>query len=259
MLNYIAAELYKLRHKKLLFFGMALLLALESLACLPGLWISEQERGVWLSAILLFLSAVLPLGLFVAPIFAALAFDGQHQNATLKNEVVFGIPRGRIYLGKLLAAAITGTVCAAAALAWFALMAALLMPVVVDPAGQLLLGHFGWNVLRPVFTAWLGWLSALSFTMLLLFVIKSSAGAMVIVYVVSVVGVPISAMGAGPSASRWIKLAIDVFYSTPYLRLFWGDGAGTPHPLLYAGLVCMLWVGVTTGLGVLIFQRKELK
>ncbi len=95
MLNYLSAELYKLRRKKSLYIGIAALLVLESLLFTPSLWIDEMPLAEILMG---FFTTALPCGLFLAPVFAVLAFDNQHGYATLKNEVVFGIPRSRVYL-----------------------------------------------------------------------------------------------------------------------------------------------------------------
>ena len=45
MLNYLSAELYKLRRKKSLYIGIAALLVLESLLFTPSLWIDEMPRA----------------------------------------------------------------------------------------------------------------------------------------------------------------------------------------------------------------------
>ena len=109
MLNYLGAECYKLCRKKSLFIGMAVLLVLESLVFLPMLSGEEVGRGL----AYLFLLMMLPIGLLVAPVFASLTVDDQYRNGTLKNEIIFGIPRSRVYLGKLAAAILVGTAAAA--------------------------------------------------------------------------------------------------------------------------------------------------
>lgn len=261
MLNYLSAELYKLWHKKSLFLGMAALLALESLLFVPSFWIDEQPMK---DQLLSFFDALLPMGFFLSPVFAVLAFDNQRGYATLKNEVVFGVPRSCIYLGKLIAGMLAGTAAAVVVVGWYLLLAALTVGPLMD-AG--LWGQFLINVT----SAWLCWLAALAFSMFLLFILRSSAGAMVAAYLIAFFGVPLGIIGAAPGPNGpalWIKLAVNLFYSAPFKRFwFWfgevyPSGFGPPldwSPLWYALLVCALWVGVTTALGLLFFRRREIK
>ena len=114
MLNYVSAELYKLSRKKGLWLGLGLFLLLESALFLPDvLFFGTVDNEI--DAYYCFFVSALCVGLFVPPAFAVQVYDGQQTCGTLKNEIVFGIPRSRIYLGKLLAAAVTGTAAAAAA------------------------------------------------------------------------------------------------------------------------------------------------
>lgn len=261
MLNYISAELYKLRHKKSLLIGITVLLALESLLFVPAFWVNEQPLK---DELLSFLDALLPCGLFLAPVFAALSFDNQYGHATLKNEVVFGIPKSRIYLGKLLTAMLVGTVAAVLVIGWYLLLAALAV-------GPLMEARLWEQFLINVTSAWLTWLAALSFAMFLLFAVKSSTAAMTVAYLVAFLGVPVGIVGAdlGPNGpALWIKVLANFFYSAPYKRFwFWfGEvyppGFGPPldwSPLWYALVVCALWVGVTIALGLFFFRRREVK
>lgn len=261
MLNYISAELYKLRRKKSLYIGLAVLLALESLFFAPSFWVDEiREKEVLLS----FLDALLPAGLFLAPVFAALAFDNQYGYTSLKNEVVFGIPKSRIYLGKLLTAMTVGTVAAAVVVGWYLLLCTL-------TAGPLMEAKLWAQFLINVASAWLTWLAALAFAMCLLFSLGSSTGAMVVAYLVAFVGVPLGIVGADPGPNGpalWIKLLVNLFYSAPFKRFWFWFGEVYPpgywppldwSPLTYAALVFALWVGFTTALGLLLFRRREIK
>lgn len=261
MLNYLSAELYKLRYKKSLFIGIIALLVLESLLFMPAFWIDEQpEKDVLLS----FLDALLPMGFFLAPVFAVLSFDNQHGHGTLKNEVVFGIPKSRIYLGKLLSAMLVGTVAAVVVVGWYLLLAALTV-------GPLMDARLWEQFLINVTSAWLSWLAALAFAMFLLFALKSSTAAMIVSYLVAFVGVPLGIIGAGEGPNGpalWIKVSVNLFYSAPFKRFWFWFGEIYPpgfeppldwSPLGYAVLVCGLWVGVTAALGSFLFRRREIK
>lgn len=255
MLNYISAELYKLRHKKSLFIGMAALLVLEGLLFVPAFWIDELPLA---DALVAFLDGALPFGLFLAPVFAVLAFDNQYGHATLKNEVVFGIPKSRIYLGKLLTGMLVGTVAAAMAIGWYLLLLTL-------TAGSPMEAGLWVQLLVNVVSAWLTWLAALSFAMFLLFTLKSSTGAMIVAYLVAFVGVPIGMIGAGEGAALWVRLSVNLFYSAPYKKFWYDIGKDVNRslplswgPLTYAAVVCALWVGIFTVLGLLRFRRREI-
>ena len=118
MLNYISAEWYKLCRTKGLFIAFGILLVLVTLLFFPSFWYQMPTFGVYATAYLAFL----PAGFFLAPIFAVKAFDDQYGRGTLKNEVVFGVPRYRSYLGKLSIGALTGTGAALIVLAVYLLL-----------------------------------------------------------------------------------------------------------------------------------------
>lgn len=262
MLNYISAELYKLRYKKSLFIGIVALLALESLLFVPALWIADQPLK---DELLSFLDALLPMGFFLSPVFAVLVFDNQHGCATLKNEVVFGIPRSRIYLGKLLSAMLVGTVAAVLVVGWYLLLCTL-------SVGPLMEARFWEQFLSNILSAWHTWLAALAFAMLLLFSLRSSVAAMVIAYQVAFFCVPMGIVGVDPDPGHgpalWVKVLVNICYSAPFRRFWYSFGEiYTPNfqppldwsPLWHALLVCALWVGVTTALGLFFFRRREVK
>ena len=257
MLNYVGAELYKFTRREGVFVGVALLLILESLVFLPGAMI-DMEIGNEAMVYLAFLSAALMVGLFVAPIFAVRAFDNQYGNGTLKNEIVYGIPRSRIYLGKLLAGMVAGTLCALIVVGWFLLLTALATRQASATAEQ-------WRTaLACVGICWLSWLSALSFTFFLLMTLKSSAAAVTLVYLITFIGLPISLIGGTEASSpHWFAVLCRHFYTYPYGGEVWvNDAMAVGQPMgniLQALWVCLLWVGGTTALGLILFRREEIK
>lgn len=260
MLNYVSAECWKLRRRKGLWVGLALLLALESLIFAPWFWYPDAlpYRRESLYALL---AALLFLGLFLVPIFAVLAFDDQHGHGTLKNEIVYGVPRARIYLGKLLTAALAGTLAAVAAVGWYLLLTWLLGAP--DPTGGVTL-----TALLAILAAnYLVWLSELSLTFLLLMSVKSAAGAVAAACFVTIFGSFFALIGVTEDAALGWRLAVDLFFTAPLRGMFTFDGAVGPtvfpfsatHPLLYALAVSALWVGAATALGLVMFRRREIK
>lgn len=256
MLNYVAAEFYKLRFKKSLYVGTALLLLLESLIVSPGFWVDEV--GSLLDAYLNFLEVAVSIGVFIAPVFAIAVFDDQHGKGTLKNEIVYGIPRSRIYLGKLLAGMLAGTVCALAVVGWYLLLSLL-------AAGGTVESELWPGLVKALVTDWLVWLAALSFTFFLLMTLKGAAGAIACAYMATFFGLPTALVGgAEDSGPAWLQVVCRLFYTYPLGgELLIGEEqlpAWAPaSPLLYALLVSALWVGGTTALGLILFQRREIK
>lgn len=253
MLNYVAAELYKLRFKRSLFAGMALLLLLESLIVSPMFWV--DEAGSLLDVYLAFLEVFLFLGAFIAPVFAIAVFDDQHGRGTLKNEIVYGIPRSRIYLGKLLTGMLAGTVCALAAVGWYLLLSVLAAGTVESG----LWSGLAWALAE----AWPVWLAVLSFTFFLLMTLKGAAGAIACVYLVTFLGFPAAlAGGADAGSPAWLKAICRLFYTYPLggeLLISELPAWAPASPALYALLVSALWIGATTGLGLRLFHRREIK
>ena len=68
------------------------------------------------------------MGLYLAVVVADEVFSDQYKNDTLKNEVSFGLPRRRIYLGKLVTAAGIGLLLAFLTLLVYAVLCRVLLP-----------------------------------------------------------------------------------------------------------------------------------
>ena len=255
MLNYIGAECYKLCRKKSLFIGMAVLLVLESLVFLPMLSGEEVGRGL----AYLFLLMMLPIGLLVAPVFASLTVDDQYRNGTLKNEIIFGIPRSRVYLGKLAAAILVGTAAAAVTVGW----SLLLCQLCCTPEGTLELPLT--QVLFHVACTLPLWIGALSFSFLLLMLLRSASGAMALTYLICVFGTPVALVGCGEDSSLALRLFDTLFYAAPF-RALYADQSGLRFWNLSGGLTWLScwglglgWVVVTSAIGLAVFRRREIR
>ncbi len=256
MLNYISAEFYKLRHRKGLWIGMVLLLFLECFVLFPGFALEVGGAGELRiqEVYIAFLVAVVPVGLFLAPIFAVLTFDDQYGHGTLKNEIVYGVPRVGVYVGKLTAAAVTGTICALIVLAVYFLGMFFFGRNGIVPSPEM------WDTLATTLVmGWFTWLSALCFTMFLLFVMKGPVGAMLIVYLLSVIGSPLAFIGyeVGSSEAKhgFLYWFSRLYYAAPY-QVLWSEGE---HAVLYSFLLFLGWLSVTTVLGLAIFRHREIK
>ena len=99
MLNYIRAELYKATHRLYTWIMLGLILLGEGFMFI--IWFDQRQYMTFYDAVHV-VGMMMVLG-FIATFFTCdIVFAGQHQNGTLKNEVSFGLSRGKIYLGKFI-------------------------------------------------------------------------------------------------------------------------------------------------------------
>ena len=103
MLNYIKAELWKVFRRKSCYVLAALLLFCAHLYgwLFSGGYFADLAAGVSLTMV---------TGMPLAPLLAHLVDAGSRD--TLKNELSFGLSRGRIYWGKLAAGLLLGLLLA---------------------------------------------------------------------------------------------------------------------------------------------------
>ncbi len=261
MLNYLSAEFYKLRFHKGLYVGTGLLLLLELFVFLPGIMIREQGREYIAQDVLLaFLLIAMSAGIFIAPIFAAMVFDNQSGNGTLKNEIVFGVPRSRIYIGKLVAGALAGTVIAILAVSFFLLLTYFLGG---PPKVQGLLIR---DFMEGLVSQWLVWLAAYAFAFMVMFLVGSTSSAMVLIYMVTMVS-PVMSSAIWNSDLHFVWQMIASISFTAPLTLVGasenGQGVLLPllggNTLLYALAVCLIWWGLSSVGGILILRHREIK
>ena len=154
MRNYLAAECYKVVRRKYLYIALFVVLALEGLM-VWGCWFTSSNGNPNMDfyAAVTTIPLMLSVGLYATILTGDLAFSEQYKHNTLKNEVAYGLPRARIYLGKLLVATLV------------ALLAAVIMVGVYIAGCWILLPHTGmeqagldlvWFALAGAFPLWLG-------------------------------------------------------------------------------------------------------
>ena len=168
-LAYTRAELYKVLHRPYAYIFLAVMLVGEAL--LAALWASNVTSGNTITfsdgAGILVLG--LSMGLYCCIVTGDMVFSDQYKNNTLKNEVSFGLPRGRIYLGKLLASCVTAVcLCAVMVIFYLGLCRALLPG---DPESNLITLQVVGYCLLVALPLWLG---AQALTVALYFLVKSS-------------------------------------------------------------------------------------
>lgn len=257
--NYLSAECYKAVHRKYIYIFSAAMLGLVAafmlLLRIEGM--SQSGDGmlmvqrVSVSELLGILAMALSAGLYFLMIAADIVFSDQYKYNTLKNEVSYGLPRWQIYLGKLTASALTaGILC-------LVLMGGYIgIGCVLFPAGE----DFGTNL--ATFAKWLLialplWLGGLGFFNMLQFLIKGSNAATVF-YVMVVF------LGSGfmdlmevflPALQPMADLIRTISLNTPFILL----RTQSPESVMtYAWALGMAWLTVSTIIGAISFQKKEI-
>ena len=129
MRNYLAAECYKVFHRKYLYLTLLVVLALEGLM-VWGCWFtsSNGNAGMDFHSAIITLVMLMSIGLYATILTGDMVFSEQHKHNTLKNEVAYGLPRGRIYLGKLAVSTLVAVVAAAVMLGFYMLGCWILLP-----------------------------------------------------------------------------------------------------------------------------------
>ena len=103
MSNYLRAEWYKLRCRKYLWITALIVLAAETLMFAAYGILHDSQAGMDFHTGWTNLLPLLWLGFFMPLLTGDMVFADQYKNGTLKNELSFGLSRGMIYWGKLLA------------------------------------------------------------------------------------------------------------------------------------------------------------
>lgn len=251
MLNYISAELYKVRHRRITWVLLALLLAGECLYFLLGLSGRDRSYGDLLTSFLAMLMAGMPL----AALLCAVVCSDMGGGGLLKNELGSGLTRRCTYLGKLLSAVIISLITLALVVG-LCLVVGWLFTSHPDPAqgreARLLL-------LRSLAASLPLWLGGLALAQMLFFLIPSPGLAEVIYMLWFFVGdwgvslIGDSAVGL-PAAMRQVLRPL--LLSAPFVWMEEGVGWGV---VLHNWLVGLGWVCATCGIGILVFQHREIR
>lgn len=251
MLNYMRAECYKVLRRKYL-PGFTLVILICELLLLSG-WVYTNANGNQIDFYTGGVTAVMffSLGLYLLVAIVDMVFSDQYKHNTLKNEVSFGIPRTRIYLGKLLVEILLGAVLVLLFMVFYEVLCYFaLLPGEPGSAADAMT-VVGWCLL----CALPQWLGVLAVTHMLYTLVRSSTFAAVAV--VCLVTVPpfvfnILAILGSDLCARLIRLmplslidnASTVVGDWGYLGTSWAMG--------------MLWLVVSTALGLALFKRREI-
>lgn len=256
MLDYLRAECYKLLRRSYLWIALLIVCGLE--LALVLLWAGLNGDVVHMTASVAFTMVLylLSMGYYATAITTDIVFSEQYKYNTMKNEVAWGLPRTRIYLGKLLAGSLLSAAACVVILAWYALLCALLLPG--DGAAAEALRTVGFGLLRA-FPVWLG-SQALYF--LCFFSIRgSTAAAFLGIGILAILGQLLTflALLTGASAPALADILLGVqklLLTTPLEGIT--DAIGDWNRVAWAWAVGMGWCVGATALGLWTFQKKEI-
>lgn len=254
MLNYLSAELWRMARRRAVCAGWGLYLLLTFLT---GLTFRGNPA---LECILAFQNFMV-MGLYVAMPLAGWAGGGLDRAGGLTNEVSFGLPRARIYLGKLSAALLAGTVL-------FLLTTAAFFLGALSPSAVLGLSGedralAGMELLVSMLHSLPRYVGAVSLAYFLLFTIYPAGVGTVLYYLYIVLGeltlASIRVMGMGLVGNMLNHLAEAVrpfLLTNAYFVYSYGN---VPPTLGNSWLTGALWLGVTTVPGLLLLWRREIR
>lgn len=247
MLNYIKAELWKALHHRIT-WGMTIFLVLCT--ALFGFLMNSANYAELVGAV----SVTMLTGMLVVPLLVQVV-DG-NKGETLKNEISFGLNRGRIYNGKLLAGLLLGMALCVILVAGLLAICFPLLPHDSLEQERVSLGVLGFCLLGAL-PIWCGML-ALCHAMAMAF--PGAAVWMTAYYLVFFVGQPIlaalSSLFTGGRVSPLLQ-AILMPYTLlmpPYL-----SGWLTWKYQLWCWGIGLGWGAASTAIGSLWFFRRDIR
>ena len=256
MMRYIRAEFYKVFRRKYTWVALIVLLALEGLLVAGWVFTNVNGNHVDFYTGAAMLCTMLSLGFYATLLTCDMVFADQYKNSTMKNEVAFGLPRSRIYLGKFVVELAVSLLFMAVmagfylALCWFFLYR--------DPGQDAVAMELvGYSLL----TALPLWIGVLSCTCAFYFLVRSNLWAclaslcvfMILPTVIGVAGLFVGDTGLRPVLDFLHQhMPTVMLENAPYIA---GDWAACGQ----AWIVGAIWLVVFTAIGLWGFRRKEIQ
>ena len=254
MRAYLTAEWGKAVARPYYRIYLAVMATLAAALALIWWWTGREGMfqgsfGECLSLLIPFFSA----GIYLAVIVADAVFSDQYKTGTLKNEVSYGLPRVRIYLGKLATAAAAGLLLVFLTLLAYAVLCRLLIPA----------GPEDWQAVQTFLFRLLAalplWLGALSLTMAAMFNIAHTVP-MLAVVLVCLNGLGPVFRGLIGLGLDWLSALAEALYRLT-LTAPMDLGAVSlwdPAYLLWCWGVGLLWSAGSTAVGLALFARRDI-
>jgi len=259
MLNYIRAEFYKVFRRKYTWIALGILLALEALLVSGYVFINHGGSHIDLAQALSSIFMMMSMGCYMTLLTCDIVFAEQYKQSTLKNEVSFGLPRARIYLGKFIVQLVLSVLFLVVMMAFYVALSSLTLyhdpemdRIALAALGQCILGSL------PV------WIGVQALSCACVFLINSSVAATFVslgLFAVSATVVQISGLLLSPHAIGQTLLKIYLWMPTVMLDRL-PEIVGTSEFGPYLGELCLtgaVWFAVSTVVGLFGFHRKEIK
>ena len=249
MLNYIKAELYRAAHHVTVYLVSGILFALA--LAFASMWVGPFTFPNMASL----LTVTMPVGLFMAAIMDVVVVSGVHRTGSLKNEISFGIPRSRVYLGKLTAAFLLSVMLCVLVLGGFLGLSWLLTAPGDPEETQVVLAVLGY-VVAASFPLWMG---ALGVTHMLFFVLKSEVAAACLTAYLLLLGEPMTAiftMINSEAIAAPARAVQSVMLTAPFGKY---PDALTWQRMAQNWAIGLGWLLVSTAAGLWLFRRAEIK
>lgn len=249
MVKYMRAEFYKVLHRKYTYGFLVVILLLEALLVAGWAYTNANGNDVNFSSGAGILGLMLGVGLYCTVLTGDMVFSDQYKFNTLKNEVSYGLPRARIYLGKLIVSCVTALVLCAIILAaylgmcWVALPHGAAVAETMSAVGYCIL------VALPV------WFGAQALVLLFYFQFRSSTVASFLF-----VGILV----ALPEIVKLLTAMVSPLFQYVYMALLTTPLELAPNSPWDMGLLGMSWaVGAgwfvaATVAGIILFRKREI-
>ena len=251
MRNYLMAECYKVFRRKYFYLTLLVVLALEGVL-LWGCWLTSSwgNEGMNFYSAATLVAVMLSIGAYAPVLTCDMVFSEQYKQNTMKNEVAYGLPRVRIYLGKLAVSTLVSLLAAAVMVALYVAGCWVLLPHnAQDATAFVLIGYS----LAGAFPLWMG---AQGITMACYFLVRNTTlAAFVSIGLLGVVPGILQGLGLlfNPVFESVRQLMPTVMleklpnmaFQTDYMGLCWLVG------------IALLVLSIAVGLSV--FQKKEIR
>ena len=250
--TYLRAEMFKVFHRPYPYLFLLVILAGEAaLAVLLAAGLTSPGNPITFTDGAAILIMGLGMGLYCTLPVGDMVFSEQYRNNTLKNEVSFGLPRARIYLGKLTAACLTAVcLCAVMVIVYLGLCRALLPGEAA--AGAEILQTVGYALLLSLPL----WLGAQALAIALFFLLRSSTVAAITQVVIFLVLPEIWDLLANLVSPVFRQVGA-VMLTAPFSEMLTGGGM----EWAFFGKTLAIgacWFAAATAMGLLAFRRREI-
>lgn len=258
MLNYTSAEFYKAFHRKYLYLTFGAICILAALLCAGFIFVNSGGAHVEFSQGAQNMIMMLSVGLYAAILVCDMVFSDQYKSNTLKNEVSFGIPRVRIYLGKLAVEAIIGVVMSLLVVVFYVGMCYFTLYASTPEETALTMEIISYCVLASIPQ----WLAALALTNMFFFLVKGNTLASFLTVGIIAVVPTVLELATLFLMEQFPGVAETLNTIRMHMPTFMVDRAkevvGDWGFIGRSFLVGAVWVATSTAIGLIGFQKKEI-